>query len=310
MSTTAGLKFQTSNKIHYIQMPNVSIHENDKVVVTTTRGKEMAVVEKINVETKDSELSTFVTQFERVATQHDLEREQEFLEKRATVLETANQVVVKCKLKMKLVDAEFTIDGQKVIISFVCDDRVDFRELVKELASVLKLRIELKQIGTRDQAKLVGGIGSCGQECCCIRYLNDFDKVSVKMAKTQNLSLNPVKISGVCGRLMCCLAYENDHYAETMQKMPKLGSKVTTPSGMGTVMYNNLLKEISSVRLDGDDYKYVNFPLSDLKFEKQNSNVPPCQAKQNCKVSENVETNDNNKANEVPISEKQNDTQQ
>ncbi len=252
-------------------MPNVNLEVGNKIVVTTTRGKELATVLGVNLQKPECQISPFVLEFDRIATQADIDREAEQFAKRDQVLKTAKELVQRCGLEMKLVDAEFTLDGQKTIISFVCDERVDFRDLVKELANALKTRIELKQIGSRDQAQLVGGIGGCGQECCCIRYLGNFDKVSVKMAKTQNLSLNPVKISGICGRLMCCLSYENEHYSETLQRMPKLNSKVTTPSGDGLVIYNNLLKETVNVRLFGDDPKMVEFALADLVFERQNA---------------------------------------
>ena len=191
---------------------------------------------------------------------------------------------------MKLVDAEFILDGTKVIISFVCEDRVDFRELVKQLAHTLKMKIELKQIGTRDHAKLVGGIGPCGQECCCIRFLNDFDKVSVKMAKVQNLSLNPVKISGICDRLMCCLSYENDHYIEMSAKMPKVNSTVKTTAGDGVVIYNNLFKETCIVKIkNGDDIKIMEFMLSELQFNKDNT---PNNCKNNCSGCKDYKKNE------------------
>jgi cell fate regulator YaaT (PSP1 superfamily) len=167
---------------------------------------------------------------------------------------------------MKLVDVTFTIDGSKVIINYVCEDRVDFRELVKDLASQLKLRIELRQIGIRDQAKIVGGIGFCGKECCCKKYLNDFDKVSIKMAKTQGLSLNPTKISGICGRLMCCLSYENDFYSEISAQMPKLNSRVKTKDGIGSVVYNNLLKQKVTVKVENDnEIKVMEYDLTDIE---------------------------------------------
>ena len=171
---------------------------------------------------------------------------------------------------MKLVDVEFTLDGQKTIISFVCEDRVDFRELVKELATALKQRVELRQIGIRDQARIVGGIGVCGKECCCRQFLNDFDKVSIKMAKVQGLSLNPAKISGVCGRLMCCLAYENDTYAEAEKVMPKINSRVETKDGEGTVIFNNLLNQTVTVKFEKDnEVKTMEYKLDEIKKEKK-----------------------------------------
>ena len=183
-------------------------------------------------------------QFVRIATKEDLKKIENNISKKENVLDITKNLIKKYDLKMKLVDVEFTIDNSKIIISYVCEDRVDFRELVKELASNLKSRIELKQIGIRDQAKIVGSLGICGKEVCCKQFLEDFDKVSIKMAKVQGLSLNPTKISGVCGRLMCCLAYENELYSELSSKMPKLNALVQTPDGEGVVCFNNLLKQL------------------------------------------------------------------
>lgn len=268
MSKAIAIKFNSGSKVHYMVPPKQQVNECDQVIVTTIRGKEIATVFAKDCDVTPEELSQFVLEFDRLASENDLQKDQENKDKVKCTLETTQEIIDQLKLDMHLVDAEYTIDGQKVIISFVCDDRVDFRELVKQLANNLKLRIELKQIGTRDQAKIVGGIGSCGQECCCIRYLNDFDKVSVKMAKTQNLSLNPTKISGVCGRLMCCLSYENDYYSEVSNKMPKIGSQIKTPQGMGTVLYNNLLKQKVTVKIEGDDVKICDFELNELNYNR------------------------------------------
>ena len=202
----------------------------------------------------------------RVATDKDLKKIAELNNRKPEVFEKTNALIKKYNLDMKLVDVDFTLDGQKVVIDFVCEDRVDFRDLVKDLASQLKLRIELRQIGIRDQAKAVGGLGVCGKECCCSQFLNDFDKVSIKMAKIQGLSLNTAKISGVCGRLMCCLSFENDYYAEVSAKMPKINSKVITKDGEGVVVYNNLLKQLVSVKFVNDDSVKINeYPLSEIK---------------------------------------------
>lgn len=278
--STIGLKYNDVNKLHYVLTPEkLELKVGDSVVVETERGKELMQVEHISFTTETQELSDLVKKVLRKATKKDLEKQQELKDKKVQVLETTRQLIDKYKLDMKLADAEFTIDAQKVMISFVCEDRVDFRDLVKELAQKLKMRIELKQIGSRDQAQIVGGIGPCGQEACCIRYLGDFEKVSIKMAKTQNLSLNPTKISGLCGRLMCCLAFENDHYAETSAKMPKVGSFVKTPEGKGVVIYNNLLHEVCSVKFKEDDtFRVVEFALEDLEFEKTQGK-PPCKVK-------------------------------
>jgi cell fate regulator YaaT (PSP1 superfamily) len=204
-----------------------------------------------------------------------------------------------------LVDVSFTLEGNKVVISYVCEDRVDFRELVKDLASQLKVRVELRQIGIRDQAKMVGGIGFCGKECCCKKYLNDFDKVSIKMAKTQGLSLNPTKISGICGRLMCCLAYENEFYSEISVKMPKINSRIKTKDGIGTNIYNNLLKQKVTVKIEKDnDITITEYDLADIEIlPKLNQQPQPKKEKKeevqkiDMPIEESVENNQNKQKN-------------
>ena len=218
----------------------------------------------------ENKMAEDFAKFIRIATEDDIRKAEQNLSKKQYVLDKTKELISKHDLKMKLVDVEFTLDNSKVIISYVCEDRVDFRELVKELASALKSRIELKQIGVRDQAKIVGSLGICGKEVCCKQFLDDFDKVSIKMAKVQGLSLNPTKISGVCGRLMCCLAYENELYTELNSKMPKLNSKVTTPDGEGVVCFNNLLKQKVSVKfVNENDIKINEYELKDVKIISQ-----------------------------------------
>jgi cell fate regulator YaaT (PSP1 superfamily) len=212
----------------------------------------------------------------RKATQKDIEIKQENEEKQVEIKEKTEEIVVKHNLDMKIVSCELSFDGSKLVINFTADDRVDFRELVKELASKLKARIELRQIGIRDKSKTVGGIGICGRECCCNLYLDDFEKVSIKMAKIQNLSLNPTKISGLCGRLMCCLEYENPYYQEVTVKMPKLNSEVNTPEGKGTVLYTNVLKQVVSVKLDRGEGSFAakDFKLEDIKMLPKENKQP------------------------------------
>ena len=275
MSKVIGVRFKEAGKI-FTFMPTIeNLKKGTKVVVETSRGKEIGFIATDVYEEAEEKLVLPLVGISRVATEKDLKRMDELMQKRPNVMEETEKLVKKYNLDMKVVDASFTLDGQKVIIDFVCEDRVDFRDLVKDLASVLKLRIELRQIGIRDQAKVVGGIGECGRECCCKKYLNDFDKVSIKMAKTQGLSLNTSKISGICGRLMCCLAYENEYYSEINAKMPKLNSKVSTKDGEGIVVYNNLLKQIVSVKFVNDDsVKIVEYPLSEVRFTKNENNNP------------------------------------
>lgn len=271
MPKVIGVRFKEGGKI-FTFMPTIeNLEKGAKVVVETARGKEVGFVATDVYEEAEEKLVLPLAPILRVATEKDLSKMDELNKKRPKVISETTKLVNKYNLDMKIVDANFTLDGQKVIIDFVCEDRVDFRDLVKELAGVLKLRIELRQIGIRDQAKIVGGIGECGRECCCKKYLNDFDKVSIKMAKTQGLSLNTSKISGICGRLMCCLAYENDYYSEISAKMPKLNSKVITKDGEGIAVYNNLLKQTVSVKFVNDDsVKIEEYPLKEIKLKNDN----------------------------------------
>ena len=256
-----GIKFVQGGKVYNVEVEDGEYNIDDKVVVDSVRGMEIAYVCKPATSSEEAEVKSVI----RLATLEDEKKYDELKKQEENVMKITNDLIKKYNLQMKLVDVQFTLDGSKVIINYVCEDRVDFRELVKDLASQLKLRIELRQIGIRDQAKKIGGIGFCGKECCCKKYLNDFDKVSIKMAKTQGLSLNPSKISGICGRLMCCLSYENEFYSEVSTKMPKLNAKVKTPDGVGTVIYNNLLKQISTVKIETEtDTKINEYPAEQL----------------------------------------------
>lgn len=299
-----GIKFVEGGKI-YNANTDTEYNIGDKVVVESVRGLEIAEVTK-PVGSLDGEIVGIV----RKATDSDLKKCEELKNQESKVINLTNELIKKYNLDMKLVDASFTLDGTKVIINYVCEDRVDFRELVKDLAGQLKLRIELRQIGIRDQAKKIGGIGFCGKECCCKKYLNDFDKVSIKMAKTQGLSLNPTKISGICGRLMCCLAYENDFYSEVAGIMPKLNSKVKTPDGIGTVIYNNLLKQVVTVRVENENDTKVNeYTIDQLvilpKENTQNAN-PKSQKKEEKEVKKgDANSNKLDKTNKDNTKEKE-----
>ena len=271
MPKVIGVRFKDGGKIFNFKSLYENVEIGTKVVVETSRGLEIGTVATDVVEEKKENITEPLMPVVRIATKKDLSKMESLLSKKQEITDVTNGLIEKYKLDMKIVDVEFTLDSQKVIISFVCEDRVDFRELVKDLASVLKQRIELRQIGIRDQAKVVGGIGNCGKEVCCKQFLNDFDKVSIKMAKTQNLSLNPVKISGVCGRLMCCLSYENDFYNEMNSKMPRINSQVKTKDGVGTVVYNDLFKEKVTVKfLNDGDTKISEYDLKDVEFDKNN----------------------------------------
>lgn len=293
-----GIKFDDGGRIYNAET-SVMVEIGDEVVVETLRGLEIAKVCKPCGEGVSDEIKSV----ERKATEKDKNKMAELESQVDSIKKLTNDLIAKYKLDMKLVDVNFTLDGTKVIINYVCEDRVDFRELVKELASNLRARIELRQIGIRDQAKILGGIGFCGKECCCKKYLNDFDKVSIKMAKTQGLSLNPTKISGICGRLMCCLAYENDTYADIAVKMPKLNSKVQTKDGVGSVVYNNILKQMVTVRVEKDgEIKVGEYPLGEIEplFRPQ-ENIPRKQEKaeptkkQEGEAQKSAPNNDENK---------------
>jgi len=257
-----GIKFVKGGKVFVFDSNDLDVNIDDKVVVETVRGLEIGIVSPLSKDENVEEIKSIV----RVATDEDLKKAEELKKQEGRVMEVTNALIEKYNLDMKLVSASFTLDGGKVIINYICEDRVDFRELVKDLASQLHLRIELRQIGIRDQAKIIGGIGFCGKECCCKKYLNDFDKVSIKMAKTQGLSLNPTKISGICGRLMCCLSYENDFYSEIAVKMPKLNARVKTKDGIGSVVYNNLLKQKVTVKIEEtNEIKINEYDLSEIE---------------------------------------------
>ena len=244
-----------------------SVKINNWIVVENMRGLILAKVVKM---VQDAEIDS-ETKYIRVATDKDIEDSEKLIKQANNIKPVVLKLLNKNNPDMKLVDIQYTLDNSKVVISFVCEDRVDFRDLVKDLANELKTRIELRQVGVRDQAKKVGCLGICGKECCCKQYLNDFDKVSIKMAKSQNLSLNPTKISGTCGRLMCCLAFENDTYVELGKNCPKQNGKVITPDGKGTVLSNNILKQTSLCRVEkGEDIKIAEYSVKDLKQAKDN----------------------------------------
>ena len=283
-----GIKFVEGGKVFSVESA-LELNIGDKVVVDSIRGLEIATA---CTPSKKEESQEEIKSILRIATEEDMNAAREHEKQYPRITRITNELIVKYKLEMKLVDVSLTLDGSKVVISYVCEDRVDFRELVKDLASQLKLRIELRQIGIRDQAKIVGGIGFCGKECCCKKYLNDFDKVSIKMAKAQGLSLNPTKISGICGRLMCCLSYENDFYSEISAKMPKLNGRVKTKDGIGTAIYNNLLKQKVTVKIDNDgDIKVSEYDLADIEILPRITQEP----KKSEKKAENIIKNDESK---------------
>ncbi len=272
MAKIVGIKFNHSSKVYYFSPTEDHYEKGSGVIVETAKGTEYGKVVICPKEVSEEEVVSPLKPILRKATPKDEAKVAENEKKAKKAYDTAVEKIQKHNLDMKLVDVEYAFDGSKVIFYFSSPGRIDFRELVKDLASTFHVRIELRQIGARDEVKLLGGLGPCGRECCCAGTVCDFKKVSIKMAKMQGLSLNPGKISGLCGRLMCCLEYENPHYSETFKKMPKVGSEVGTPEGKATVVSNNMLLFTVRVKIDSNDGSLVfkEFPLSDIKVKKAN----------------------------------------
>jgi Uncharacterized homolog of PSP1 len=267
MPTIVGVRFKKAGKVYYFSPKDIQFQENDGVIVETIRGVEYGRIIIPNRDVDDSEIIGHLKEVIRKATQEDTEQYQKNLEKKAEAMQICKEKIAKHNLQMKLIDVEFTFDNSKVIFYFTAEGRIDFRELAKDLASVFRIRIELRQIGIRDVTKMIGGLGSCGMPCCCNNHLDDFARVSIKMAKIQNLSLNPSKISGLCGRLMCCLKYENEHYTETSKMMPKVGSEIITPVGKAIVEDVDLLKRKVKAKIEKGDngIEIKEFDLKDIK---------------------------------------------
>ena len=269
MENVVGIRFAAAGKIYDFK-GDESYKLNDQVVVETSKGLEIGfvAVEARTIDEGEFEIKPIL----RHATKDDLKKAEKNAEQCKVAIKKIKEIVKKLSLDMKINEVSYTLDASKMYISFISEDRVDFRDLIKELITIYHCKIELRQIGARDDVKAVGGLGVCGKECCCKQFLNDFEKVSIKMAKTQNLSLNPTKISGLCGKLMCCLNYENDFYSEQSSKMPRVNSEVKTPDGNGIVMYNNLLKEVCTVKVFSNDGAYIirEYSLSDLSKDTDN----------------------------------------
>ncbi len=269
MVNIIGIRFKKNGKIYYFHPSKFDVKAGDHVVVETSRGVEMGEVVFSNREINEQLLSQPLKQITRIANKNDFSIYNRNKEKEKEAFDICLDKIKKHNLNMKLIDVEYTFDGNKIMFYFTADGRVDFRELVKDLANMFKTRIELRQIGVRDETKIMGGIGICGCELCCSRFLGDFIPVSIKMAKEQALSLNPSKISGSCGRLMCCLKYEQDVYEEALKYTPRQGAVVQTPSGRGTVEYANVLKGLVRVKIDEDKEKSLKeFSVKDIKIIK------------------------------------------
>lgn len=251
MPNVVGVQFQKAGKLEYYAPNDLKLDSEDWVVVESKRGIEIGIVKLTSKCVNDEDVTLPLKDILRIATEEDIQQYKQNEKDAEQALILCKQLVKDQDLDMRLVNCEYTLDKSKVIFNFTADDRIDFRKLVKVLAQNLRTRIELRQIGVRDEAKLLGGIGPCGRSLCCSTFLGDFQPVSIKMAKDQNLSLNPTKISGACGRLMCCLKYENDYYEKARAQLPDVGDEIHTPEGTGKVVGLNILDISMQVKIDG-----------------------------------------------------------
>ena len=270
MTKVIGVRFRTAGKIYFFAPGKLNIQTGDKVIVETARGVEFGTVVTGEKEVEDAKIMQPLKPVIRIATAEDKKKDAKNRDKEKEAFGICLEKIRKHGLEMKLIDAEYTFDNNKVLFYFTADGRIDFRELVKDLASVFRTRIELRQIGVRDETKIRGGIGICGRPLCCHTYLSEFAPVSIKMAKEQNLSLNPTKISGVCGRLMCCLTNEEETYEELNSHLPSNGDHVTTPEGLrGDVQSVNVLRQLVKVvvTLDNDEKEIREYKATELKFK-------------------------------------------
>ncbi len=269
MARVIGIRFKRVGKIYYFAPNDQELQCGDKVIVETSRGTECGEVVLEEKEILDDKIVSSLKKVIRKANKKDLDKVDKMLQKAEKAKEICEEKIKLHKLDMKLIDAEYTFDGNKILFYFTSESRIDFRELVKDLAAIFKTRIELRQIGVRDESKVLGGLGVCGRPLCCSSFLGEFQPVSIKMAKEQNLSLNPTKISGTCGRLMCCLKYEQDAYTDLLKKAPKIGAIVDTKEGQGTVIDQNLITGKLKVRLDRTpEAAPIIFELGDVKIIK------------------------------------------
>ncbi|MGN0280654.1 MAG: stage 0 sporulation family protein [Lachnospiraceae bacterium] len=299
MVKVIGVRFRTAGKIYYFDPGKLQIKRNDHVIVETARGIEYGTVVCDPKEVEDDKVVQPLKAVLRVATPKDDEQEASNKQKEKEAYKICLEKIRKHDLQMKLIDAEYTFDNNKVLFYFTADGRIDFRELVKDLAAVFKTRIELRQIGVRDETKILGGIGICGRPLCCHTHLSEFAPVSIKMAKEQNLSLNPTKISGVCGRLMCCLKNEEETYEELNRRLPNVGDFVTTEDGLkGEVHSVNVLRQLVKVIVDVDDEKEIQeYKVEQLRFKrKHNKNHKVDVSDAELKELEKLEKQDSNKS--------------
>ena len=265
MADIVGVRFKRAGRIYYFAPSGIELEVNDYVVVKTVHGLKLGQVVIAPKQVLASELTEPLKPVVRKAEPEDIERAQELEDKEREALAECAKLIAKLNLSMKLISAEYNLDGNHLAFFFSADERVDFRDLVRELTSRFKIRVELRQVGPRDGAKLIGGFGRCGRPLCCMSFLGEFAPVSIRMAKEQNLPLNPMKISGACGRLLCCLVYENEQYRNMKEKMPKEGQQVSTPMGVASVVGSNPLKETVLVELESK--ATVELSLSEVTIE-------------------------------------------
>ncbi len=271
MVKVVGVKFKETGKAYFFAPGKFEPQQGQAVIVETARGLEYGTVAMTEREVGEEEIVAPLKEIVRIATEQDKAQVEKNKKKEKEAFTICEEKILKHKLDMKLVDVEYTFDANKILFYFTAEGRVDFRELVKDLAGVFRTRIELRQIGIRDEAKMLGGIGICGRKLCCSSFLDGFHPVSIKMAKEQGLSLNPTKISGNCGRLMCCLKYEQNCYDEFLKIAPAVGAIVETPNGKGTVQSVTILKGIAKVMLEGEgENQLMEVNFSDLKILKNN----------------------------------------
>jgi len=265
MAEIVGIRFKKAGRVYYFDPAGFELNINDYAIVETARGMEMGQVVIAPKQVATEEIEEPLKPVVRKAEEADITRSKEFAAKEKEALIETGKQVEKLGLPMKLLTAEYNFDGSRLTIYFSAEERVDFRKLVRELTTLFRVRVELRQVGSRDEARLVGDFGRCGRPLCCLSFLNEFDPVSIKMAKEQSLPLNPMRISGVCGRLMCCLGYECEQYRVAKEKMPREGQKVTTPDGPGTVVDCNIFKETVMVELETG--VQVELPLREVQVE-------------------------------------------
>lgn len=292
MTKVIGVRFRNAGKVYYFAPGKLKIDQGDHVIVETARGVEYGYVVLGEKEVEDEKIIQPLKSVMRVATPEDDEKAEKNREKEREAYKICLEKIRKHELEMKLIDAEYTFDNNKVLFYFTADGRIDFRELVKDLASVFKTRIELRQIGVRDETKILGGIGICGRPLCCHSYLSDFVPVSIKMAKEQNLSLNPTKISGVCGRLMCCLKNEQETYEDLNSRLPNVGDHVTTADGMkGEVASLSVLRQLVKVvvTMENDEKEIREYKVSELRFKPRRKKEKNTVADEELKALEALE---------------------